>query len=125
MRPPELATFVMAWQSQRFTVICSPDLRKEYEIVLAYPKLRELIYPELHRIFLTQLSQEMELVDLPEIPPICRDPDDDKVIATAVYGKVDYLITADEDLLTPGVINALQAAGIATTTIDELLILLG
>jgi putative PIN family toxin of toxin-antitoxin system len=121
MRPPELATFVMAWQSRRFAVVCSSQLLREYEIVMAYPKVEELIYPELRRIFLTQLSQEIEFVELPEIAPVCRDPDDDKVIATAVFGEVDYLITADDDLRTPALIKVLEAAGISTTTIDELL----
>ena len=91
MRPPELATFVMAWQAQRFTVVCSSQLIEEYELVLEYPKIAELIFPELRRIFLAQLVHEIEFVDLPTIAPICRDPDDDKVIATAVYGSVEYL----------------------------------
>ena len=32
-------------------------------------------------------------------PPICRDPDDDKFIACAVSGKVELIITGDQDLL--------------------------
>ncbi|MBM3702919.1 MAG: putative toxin-antitoxin system toxin component, PIN family [Actinobacteria bacterium] len=31
--------------------------------------------------------------------PICRDPDDDYVLASAVSGNVDCLISGDEDLL--------------------------
>lgn len=31
--------------------------------------------------------------------PICRDPDDDQVLASAVSGNVDCLISGDEDLL--------------------------
>ena len=50
MRPPELATFVMAWQARRFTVVCSQELLQEYETVLRYPKIAELIYPELRRV---------------------------------------------------------------------------
>lgn len=122
MRPPELATFVMAWQARRFSVITSQELLKEYELVLDYPKISKLIYPELRRIFLAQLSQEMEIVELPEIARLCRDPDDDKVIATAVYGKVDYLITADEDLRTTAVIRVLESEGIEILTIHELIV---
>lgn len=33
-RPPEFATFVMAWASARFTVVCSDELFNEYEHVL-------------------------------------------------------------------------------------------
>jgi uncharacterized protein len=31
---------------------------------------------------------------------ICRDPDDDNILATAVAGNCDCIITGDEDLLT-------------------------
>lgn len=105
MRPPQLATFLMAWEAKRFTIVCSPPLLAEYLLVLDYKEIAELIYPELRRIFFAHLLQEIELVDLPEIPRICRDPDDDKVIATAIYGTVDYLVTADEDLRVQPVIT--------------------
>ena len=121
MRPPELATFVMAWEARRFTAVCSEELLQEYEAVLRYPQIAELIYPELRRVFLTQLASEMEIVELPETRAICRDPDDDKVIATAVYGRVDYLLTADEDLRAEPVASVLRLAGIELTTIDDLL----
>ncbi|MEZ4659928.1 MAG: putative toxin-antitoxin system toxin component, PIN family [Caldilineaceae bacterium] len=125
MRPPELATFIMAWQAQRFKVVCSEHLLEEYELTLEYPKIAKLIYPELRRLFLTQLSQEMELVILPQIAPVCRDPDDDKVIATAVFGRADYLATTDEDLRTAPVERLLNENGITLTTIDELLAMIG
>lgn len=124
MRPPELATFMMAWQARRFAVVCSRQLLDEYVATLAYPKISKLIFPELRRIFLTQLKDEMEIVALPHIAPICRDPDDDKVIATAIYGNVDYLATADEDLQVEPVISIIRMQGIRLTTIDEILTLL-
>lgn len=37
LRPPELATFLMSWESARFTVVASAELIDEYERVLAYP----------------------------------------------------------------------------------------
>ena len=61
------------------------------------------------------------MVELPEIARICRDPDDDKVIATAVHGMVDYLLTADNDLRTPAVTNILNAAGISVLVLNEFL----
>jgi hypothetical protein len=124
MRPPQLATFVMAWEARRFSVICSSALLHEYELVLAYPAIARLIYPELLRAFRSHLRHDLELVDLPEITPICRDPDDDKVIATAVYGLVDYLVTEDRDLRIPEVARVLGEAGITLVTMDELIRLL-
>lgn len=31
--------------------------------------------------------------------PVCRDPDDDLVLATAVAAQAEYIVTGDEDLL--------------------------
>lgn len=35
-------------------------------------------------------------------PSICRDPDDDWVLATALDGKAEAIVTGDEDLLVLG-----------------------
>ena len=102
-RPPELATFIMAWESRRFTVIASQPLLDEYEHVLRYSKVATLIYPELLRAYRDHLVSEIEKVTLPGIPRVCRDPDDDKVVATALVGRVDYLLTEDADLATQAI----------------------
>lgn len=121
MRPPQLATFIMAWQASRFTVVCSRQLLDEYLLVLDYPEITELLYPELRRAFSAQLLPEIELFDLPEIPAVCRDPEDDKVLATALWGAVDYLVTADGDLTTPAIAELLRREGIGLATIDEIM----
>lgn len=35
-------------------------------------------------------------------PGVCRDPDDDHLLASAEAGRADYLVTGDEDLLAIG-----------------------
>ncbi|MBK8576656.1 MAG: putative toxin-antitoxin system toxin component, PIN family [Elusimicrobia bacterium] len=34
-----------------------------------------------------------------DVPKVCRDPDDDQVLADAVVNEVDLILTGDEDLL--------------------------
>ncbi len=119
MRPPQLATFVMAWEARRFVVVSSQPLLDEYERVLAYPEIAELIFPELLRAFRSHLIHDIELVDVPEVAPICRDPDDDKVIAAAIFGMVNYLITDDSDLQAPAVVDVLRDAGIIVASMNK------
>jgi uncharacterized protein len=121
IRPPQLATFMMAWEARRFAVVGSFALLDEYERVLAYPDIAALIFPELLRAFRSHLKHDIAIVDPITIERICRDPDDDKVIATAVAGRVDYLVTADKDLLTDEVVARLESAGVKTITGDELI----
>lgn len=118
-RPPQLATFVMAWESSRFNVVASPELLDEYEYVLDYPQIKALIEPELLRSYRTHLFQEIELVTLTEIPRLCRDPDDDKVLATALFGLVDCLLTEDNDLLTKEIKAILAASDIAVMSMSD------
>lgn len=124
MRPPELATFMMAWDSRRFKVIASSQLIDEYKQVLVYPEVAEKVFPELLRIFHSHLVKEIELVDIPAAIKICRDPDDDKVITTALFGMVDYLVTADDDLRTAEIAQILNDAGITIVDLNELVRLL-
>lgn len=121
VRPPELATFMMAWESARFAVVASPAMLEEYLHVLAYPEVAALIYPELLRAFTSHLLDDIELIEPPEVPRLCRDPDDDKVVAAAIYGLADFILTVDKDLMTPEMAVTLQEMGIAVTSGVDLL----
>jgi uncharacterized protein len=43
-----------------------------------------------------------------EIPPVTRDPKDDYLLAYAMVGQADYLVTGDEDLLALKEVGSLQ-----------------
>jgi putative PIN family toxin of toxin-antitoxin system len=50
---------------------------------------------------LTGYAQLCEFVNPADLPgPVCRDPDDDVVLATALSGLAEYLVTGDDDLLS-------------------------
>ncbi len=56
--------------------------------------------PELSTEAVDVLRTEMTIANAQKLErPICRDPDDDNIIATAVAGNCDCIITGDEDLL--------------------------
>ncbi len=125
MRPPGLATFIMAWEAGRFGVVGSIALLDEYRRVLIYPDIAKLVYPELLRAFQSHLARDIEIVDILEEIHVCRDPDDNKVIATAIFGSVDYLVTEDNDLKTPEIIALLKRFNIAVITMEDLVKTLG
>ena len=56
------------------------------------------------------------LSDFPAIIPVCRDPDDDHVLAAALAAQAEYVITGDRDLLDLG-----SYEGIRIRTVREVL----
>lgn len=45
------------------------------------------------------LGRQSILVEPKHVPKICRDPFDDYILAAALTGRANYLVTADKDLL--------------------------
>ena len=50
-------------------------------------------------VYLAQLHAVAEWVSITGAALGCRDPDDDKLLETALLGEADFLITGDGDLL--------------------------
>lgn len=49
---------------------------------------------------LAEVRQLAEVVEPPPLPaPVCRDPDDDAVLALALAAGVDFIVSGDNDLL--------------------------
>lgn len=52
------------------------------------------------RDVLALLKSKLEVVEPASLDqPVCRDPDDDVVLATALSGRCDCIVTGDKDLL--------------------------
>jgi len=57
------------------------------------------------------LLTRMEVVAPPPLPtPACRDADDDNVLAAAIAGACDCIVTGDKDLLDLRAFQAIQIA---------------
>ncbi len=79
-------------------VIVSDQILREAQRALASkiglpsPLVREIVH---------FLSRSCLLVEAPPLAkPVCRDPDDDGILAAAAAGDADCLVTGDPDLLT-------------------------
>lgn len=76
-------------------MIVSPDVRREYDLILCRAVRNDEQTARLHR-----LIEQAEVV-VPESQPrvVPDDPDDDKFLAAALAGHADALVTNDEHLL--------------------------
>lgn len=85
------------------TLLCV-QMMVEFERVLTYPKVaRKLESPAAaSRTALDAVIRGAAFVKVLEIPPICRDPGDDIVLATALAGEAAYILSEDFDLLDMG-----------------------
>jgi len=99
-RPPIALLIDEQLAKERFTLVSAPVLLEELVRVLRYPRLQRYYDTAQRDRFVALIAALSELVELPEeIPPISRDPDDDRVIACAVVGRADGIVSGDRDLL--------------------------
>ncbi len=78
------------WLDERFTLITSPSVEFEYIDVLSHaPKVRL----EDAQVFLEEVRSFALFVPVSGSLKICKDPDDDKFLETAIESSADFLVT--------------------------------
>ncbi|OGS94673.1 MAG: putative toxin-antitoxin system toxin component, PIN family [Gallionellales bacterium RIFCSPLOWO2_12_FULL_57_18] len=85
------------------TLISSPALLSELADVISRPKFDViLVRSNTSRIrMLNELHRLVEVIEPPPLPhPVCRDADDDAVLAAAIAGQADLIVSGDDDLLS-------------------------
>jgi putative PIN family toxin of toxin-antitoxin system len=96
--PPDL--IYQAWRKNTFELITSEWQLSEFRRVSRYPKLRKFLIPSEAGNMINGLRcQALVLTDLPTLD-VSPDPDDNAVLAMAVAGEADFLVSGDKrDLL--------------------------
>jgi putative PIN family toxin of toxin-antitoxin system len=100
-----------AWLEEGFTLVTSLYLVEELAHVLAYPRIAKrlrLNEAELGALLAALLSRAHVVPGQLHLPGVTRDPKDDAVVACAVEGEADYIVSGDQDLLTLGKYRGIQ-----------------
>jgi uncharacterized protein len=85
------------------TFLSSPELLAELAEVLARPKFDAVVSraSASREQMLVQVRMLAEVMDPPPLAqPVCRDPDDDAVLALARAAQADVIVSGDDDLLS-------------------------
>jgi putative PIN family toxin of toxin-antitoxin system len=97
---------------RRFEHVTSPQIIEDLRVVLARPMMvDEAVAERFERELLTASTA----VPIHGIPMGCRDPDDDKVVETALAGRADAIVSDDRDLhefaprAVPGVLGGVRS----------------
>ncbi len=102
--PPDL--IYQAWRKKKFELITSEWQLSEFRRVSRYPNLRKYLIPSEAGNMINGLRyQALVLTDLPTLE-VSQDPDDNPVLAMAVAGEADFLVSGDKrDLLALKIIE--------------------
>lgn len=85
-------------RKRAFSLVLCDDIIREFEGILKNKfKLAPADISEISAIVAESASVMLHKIS--PVPNICRDPNDDMIIACAIDAKADYIVTGDEDLL--------------------------
>jgi putative PIN family toxin of toxin-antitoxin system len=112
-----------ALEAGLFVLVMSEPLFAELEEVLARPRFarRYGVTSDDVRDLVQLLRERSEVVPVTGALRLCRDPDDDVVIETAVAGRAHALVTRDDDLKSADISTVLASRGVRVLTVRRLL----
>lgn len=112
---------IEAVRSGKVALVSSPALLAELAEVIGRAKFTAILARTGHtpQSALEEVQRMAEVVTpLPLSMPICRDPDDDEVLATAIAAQAVLIVSGDEDVLNLGqfegipILKPAQAVGL-------------
>lgn len=102
IKPKSLPANLVAYALREHNILQSPETLAELSAVLGRRKFDRWTNREVRAEALYSLGILCELVgDVPNVE-VSRDPKDNMILAVAVGGKADLLVTGDSDLLVLG-----------------------
>jgi len=113
-----------AWVNNRFQVVVSMPLLDELADVLSRPRIRDK-----YRLDADEIAEFLHLlaVHATRVMPtgdlqVCRDPDDDLILETALLGHAKYLVSRDDDIKRDQDLMAqMEAHDVAVLSVQQFL----
>ena len=99
-----------AFNKGKFQLVMSQFLFDELHQVWQRPRLLKRINRAQALRLEIQLKERADWVEVNTVPPNCRDPKDLPVLATAIDGKANIIVSGDDDLRADEVLRAAMAA---------------
>ncbi len=120
-RPAQL---IKAWLDNQFEVVASLVLLDELADVLARPRIR--IKYDLDAAEIVEFLQLLSARSITVTPSgqikVCRDPDDDLILETAILGKAQYIVSRDDDIKRdPDLMAHMEAYGVTVLSVQQFL----
>ncbi len=91
-----------AWRQGAFTLVMAHEQRAELADVLTREHIAvryRVTAEDVEALFRRIADLAMDVVVGEPSPVTVRDPQDEPILATAIFGEADYLVTGDKDLL--------------------------
>jgi putative PIN family toxin of toxin-antitoxin system len=85
--------------SEKAKILFSEELIKELEATITKPKLQKYFSEDAMDEMLQVFDPYIDFINVKNKIIVCRDPNDDFLLALAKDGNADFLLTGDNDLL--------------------------
>ena len=99
------AQIIRHWQRGDFLLLTSSALLAELRRVLEYPRIAERLgWSGEERTQFVERVETLALITpgVLSLPGVTRDPKDDPVVACAIEGRAEFIVSGDQDLLVLG-----------------------
>jgi putative PIN family toxin of toxin-antitoxin system len=88
--------------SKNTKILFSSELVEELQATITKPKLKKYFSENALEEMLTVFDPYIDFITVKSTVSICRDPNDNFLLALSKDGKANYLLTGDNDLLDIG-----------------------
>lgn len=101
------------WLDKKIDLVTSSAQIDEFRHASRYPRVRRRVNPaQVGRLVNGLRQRAIVIEDLPEIDA-SPDPDDNRILATAIAGRARYLVTGDKsDLLSLGRVQGVRIVSV-------------